>query len=77
MHREFAPSDAELVGRPPLPPSPGPEREKNLLQLQIAKLKTPPKPQSQAKKLWKMVFSKLRKAKLWRRISRTADSIFD
>jgi hypothetical protein len=63
--------------RPPLPPSPGPEREKKLLELQIAKLKTPPKPQSQGKKLWKMVLSKMRKAKLWRRISRTADGIFD
>jgi hypothetical protein len=70
IHLEFAPSDDE---RPILPSSPGPEREQNLLQLQIAALRNPPKKsQSQGKKLWKLVYSKLRKLRPWRRFSRTA-----
>ena len=70
MYREFVPSDDE---RHILPASPGPEREQNLLQLQIAALRNPPKKsQSQGKKLWKLVYSKLRKLRPWRRFSRTA-----
>ena len=61
MYREFEPEDTV---KPPLPPSPGPEREKNLLKLQIAKLKKPPP--SQGKKLWKNIYSHLRKIKFWR-----------
>ena len=62
VYREFEPPPDP--GRPPLPPSPGPEREKNLLQLQIVAKQKPP--MSQGKKLWKNIFNSLRKVKFWR-----------